>query len=133
MKNEAARFFAKQAWVQGSWTSNVLLEVGQDGCWSHVQAQTAVQQQQGATHLNGAVLPGLVNAHSHAFQRAIAGLTERRGAGAQASDDFWSCLLYTSDAADDLLCVDLGGRRIIKKKKNNIHSIYQRTTTTISH
>src|SRR5680860_1857010 len=28
----------------------------------------------------------------------------------------WSCLLYTSDAADDLLCVDLGGRRIIKKK-----------------
>src|SRR5450756_3111628 len=29
----------------------------------------------------------------------------------------WLCLLYTSDAADDLLCVDLGGRRIIKKKK----------------
>ena len=27
------------------------------------------------------------------------------------------CLLYTSDAADDLLCVDLGGRRLIKKKK----------------
>ena len=27
------------------------------------------------------------------------------------------CLLYTSDADDDLLCVDLGGRRIIKKKK----------------
>ena len=27
------------------------------------------------------------------------------------------CLLYTSDAADDLLCVDLGGRRIIKKQK----------------
>src|SRR5450756_2692004 len=25
----------------------------------------------------------------------------------------YSCLLYTSDAADDLLCVDLGGRRII--------------------
>src|SRR5450756_3163921 len=29
---------------------------------------------------------------------------------------YCSCLLYTSDAADDLLCVDLGGRRIIKKK-----------------
>src|SRR5665213_2546565 len=25
-----------------------------------------------------------------------------------------TCLLYTSDAADDLLCVDFGGRRIIK-------------------
>ena len=38
-----------------------------------------------------------------------------------------SCLLYTSDAADDLLCVDLGGRRIIKKKiiqkkKNKQHT-----------
>src|SRR5665254_16061 len=30
---------------------------------------------------------------------------------------FWGCLLYTSDAADDLTRVDLGGRRIIKKKK----------------
>mgnify|MGYP002682749966 CR=1 FL=1 len=30
----------------------------------------------------------------------------------------YDCLLYTSDAADDLLCVDLGGRRIIK---NNTH------------
>ena len=29
------------------------------------------------------------------------------------------CLLYTSDAADDLLCVDLGGRRIIKKKTHS--------------
>src|SRR5450756_3191781 len=27
--------------------------------------------------------------------------------------DIGTCLLYTSDAADDLLCVDLGGRRII--------------------
>src|SRR5680860_1883373 len=35
------------------------------------------------------------------------------------------CLLYTSDAADDLLCVDLGGRRIIKKKKKK--KIYDTT------
>src|SRR5678815_4163857 len=28
----------------------------------------------------------------------------------------WSCLLYTSDAADERSSVDLGGRRIIKKK-----------------
>ena len=41
-----------------------------------------------------------------------------------------SCLLYTSDAADDMQCVDLGGRRIIKKDDaasatptKNIHSI----------
>eukprot|EP00657_Telonema_sp_P-1_P009310 TRINITY_DN3504_c0_g1_i1.p1 TRINITY_DN3504_c0_g1~~TRINITY_DN3504_c0_g1_i1.p1 ORF type:complete len:149 (-),score=11.20 TRINITY_DN3504_c0_g1_i1:36-482(-) len=36
----------------------------------------------------------------------------------------YGCLLYTSDAADDLLCVDLGGRRIIKKKKIN-YMIYE--------
>ena len=29
----------------------------------------------------------------------------------------WTCLLYTSDAADEEDSVDLGGRRIIKKKK----------------
>ena len=47
------------------------------------------------------------------------------------------CLLYTSDAADDLLCVDLGGRRIIKKKnsietksKRKLHNI--RTYTSVS-
>ena len=30
-------------------------------------------------------------------------------------EQHYSCLLYTSDAADDMQCVDLGGRRIIKK------------------
>ena len=39
--------------------------------------------------------------------------------------DSHTCLLYTSDAADDLLCVDLGGRRIIKKKKKK-HTIIVR-------
>eukprot|EP00825_Cyclidium_porcatum_P006844 TRINITY_DN13429_c0_g1_i1.p1 TRINITY_DN13429_c0_g1~~TRINITY_DN13429_c0_g1_i1.p1 ORF type:complete len:161 (-),score=15.23 TRINITY_DN13429_c0_g1_i1:4-486(-) len=29
------------------------------------------------------------------------------------------CLLYTSDAADDMQCVDLGGRRILQKKNKN--------------
>ena len=34
----------------------------------------------------------------------------------QTSSTGTACLLYTSDAADDSLRVDLGGRRIIKKK-----------------
>ena len=48
-----------------------------------------------------------------------------RGPGAKDNSLIWalvafsnSCLLYTSDAADDLLCVDLGGRRIIKTKRS---------------
>ena len=35
---------------------------------------------------------------------------------------FITCLLYTSDAADERSSVDLGGRRIIKKKKYNQES-----------
>ena len=34
------------------------------------------------------------------------------------------CLLYTSDAADERSSVDLGGRRIIKKKKQDTMSYY---------
>ena len=43
-----------------------------------------------------------------------------------------ACLLYTSDAADDLLCVDLGGRRIIKKKNTakDLHTHPQRSEHT---
>ena len=37
-----------------------------------------------------------------------------------------TCLLYTSDAADERSSVDLGGRRIIKKKKQIAH---QRSTS----
>ena len=41
-----------------------------------------------------------------------------------------TCLLYTSDAADERSSVDLGGRRIIKKKKKDkqsmTHSVHKR-------
>ena len=43
------------------------------------------------------------------------------------------CLLYTSDAADDLLCVDLGGRRIIKKKKSQHKLNKKHHTPTLLH
>ena len=46
---------------------------------------------------------------------------------------FRGCLLYTSDAADDLLCVDLGGRRILKKKKQQNHSNTHNHPTPIKH
>ena len=46
-----------------------------------------------------------------------AGAVAQQGAG-MIEGERLHCLLYTSDAADDLLCVDLGGRRIIKKKKH---------------
>ena len=40
-----------------------------------------------------------------------------------------TCLLYTSDAADERSSVDLGGRRIIKKKKNITRDDISKTRT----
>ena len=45
-------------------------------------------------------------------------LTEIPEMGLVARQLYEICLLYTSDAADERSSVDLGGRRIIKKKKN---------------
>eukprot|EP00657_Telonema_sp_P-1_P009941 TRINITY_DN4205_c0_g1_i1.p1 TRINITY_DN4205_c0_g1~~TRINITY_DN4205_c0_g1_i1.p1 ORF type:complete len:140 (+),score=42.03 TRINITY_DN4205_c0_g1_i1:137-556(+) len=42
--------------------------------------------------------------------------TKEKKIHVKSQQEIYDCLLYTSDAADDLLCVDLGGRRIIKKK-----------------
>lgn len=77
--------WAETAWVEGRWRESVLLEVGADGTWTRVQPETAPPPL--ALRLPGPVLPGLVNAHSHAFQRAFAGLAERRE---NEHDDFWS-------------------------------------------
>lgn len=80
-------FFAPRAWVAGGWASNVLLQVAADGTWWSVTPDAPADAARDATRLAGPVLPGMVNAHSHAFQRAIAGLTERSGG---RGDDFWS-------------------------------------------
>ena len=48
----------------------------------------------------------LYQKHNHPYQNSI-------------KDEAHCCLLYTSDAADERSSVDLGGRRIIKKKKRS--------------
>lgn len=77
--------WAPRAWLSDGWYDRVLLAIGADGHWSSITSNVAPPAD--ATMLNGAVLPGMVNAHSHAFQRAFAGLAER---SEQASDNFWS-------------------------------------------
>ncbi|CAM8665146.1 SsnA Cytosine deaminase and related metal-dependent hydrolases [Comamonadaceae bacterium] len=79
-------FWAPQAWVHGRWERDVCLEVDARGHWAGI-TPGITQPPANATVLRGPVLPGLVNAHSHAFQRAFAGLAERRETEA---DDFWS-------------------------------------------
>lgn len=80
------KFKANLAWIDGAWASNVFLESDAQGFWTHIQTNATDAESQGALAL-GCVIPGLVNAHSHAFQRAIAGLTEH---SERSGDDFWS-------------------------------------------
>src|SRR5687767_10719051 len=86
MPESHSALWAPRAWVAGGWHDAVLLRVDAQGCWAEVTPGVAVPPA-GTTVLTGPVLPGLVDAHSHAFQRAFAGLAERRE---HASDDFWS-------------------------------------------
>ena len=82
------QLWAPQAWLGQGWVQNVLLQVGANGCWASVQAGVNRPVNTSDVQcLPGPVLPGLVNAHSHAFQRAFVGLAERRDA---AQDDFWA-------------------------------------------
>ena len=81
-----ALLWAPLAWLPGGWRANVVLRAGADGRWAEVTADAAIPPER-ARILSGALLPGVVDAHSHAFQRAFAGGAERRDA---ASDDFWS-------------------------------------------
>ncbi|MFO1217370.1 MAG: formimidoylglutamate deiminase [Burkholderiaceae bacterium] len=84
-REPATRLWAPRAWIEGRWFDAVLLEVAADGTWARVTPEAT--RTVGMHVLDGPALPGLVNAHSHAFQRAFAGLAERRDA---ARDDFWS-------------------------------------------
>jgi formimidoylglutamate deiminase len=82
--------WAPRAWIDGHWQAKVLLRVDAAGYWAEITPGIGTHPP-GATVLPGPVLPALVDAHSHAFQRAFAGLAERCAPGTQgAADDFWS-------------------------------------------
>ena len=69
-------FFAERALLPDGWANDVRLEVNADGVLIHIQAGSHAD---GAERLAGPLLPGMPNLHSHAFQRAMAGLAEVAG------------------------------------------------------
>ncbi|SHI69338.1 formimidoylglutamate deiminase [Roseomonas rosea] len=73
----------RAALLPQGWARNVLIRI-EDGRIAAVSASEAAPAD---AECHGAAVPGLPNLHSHAFQRAIAGRTERRGPG---EDSFWS-------------------------------------------
>ena len=79
--------FAPHALLPTGWVSNVLISWDEAGALTEV---TPSRQPTSDVHqATGPILPGMPNLHSHAFQRAFAGLSEYRGADGQ-TDSFWT-------------------------------------------
>jgi formimidoylglutamate deiminase len=85
MDDPSHALLASHALLPDGWARDVLLVWDADGTLSGVTPGAAGVA--GVRRTAGAVVPGMPNLHSHAFQRAFAGLTEYRGA---ADDSFWS-------------------------------------------
>lgn len=78
-------YHADHAWLESGLHAQVRLEVDVDGRIQAVHTETPAQP--GDVALGPLLLPAIPNAHSHAFQRLIAGCTEYQS---DPADDFWS-------------------------------------------
>jgi formimidoylglutamate deiminase len=77
--------FCDRILLPEGWASDVVLEISAEGLISAIATdQSCVAE---AIRLSGPVVPALQNLHSHAFQRAMAGLAERAGS---TQDSFWT-------------------------------------------
>jgi len=79
-----ARYFAPRVLLKDGWHHDVLIDVDAAGTISNLTPDTSADN---AQRLNGAVLPGMANLHSHAFQRVMAGLAE---VASDPQDSFWT-------------------------------------------
>jgi formimidoylglutamate deiminase len=77
--------FASDALLPDGWARNVLLSWDEHGRFASLLRDTA--RPTSVPKAAGPVIPGMPNLHSHAFQRAFAGLSEYR---ATPDDSFWS-------------------------------------------
>ncbi|MDH3372427.1 MAG: formimidoylglutamate deiminase [Gammaproteobacteria bacterium] len=76
--------FARKALLQKGWADNVRFGINA----GRITDLTPNKSPESADFVAGIVIPGLCNAHSHAFQRALAGRTEERSPAGQ--DSFWT-------------------------------------------
>ncbi len=78
-----APLYFREALLAGGWARDVRLEI-RDGLITRIERGVAPVA---GDDIHSIALPGLPNLHSHAFQRGMAGLAERRGGG---NDSFWT-------------------------------------------
>ena len=79
------KLFARDALLPTGWAHDIVVDIATDGLIQSVDV--AFDAPLDAERVQGPLVPGMPNVHSHAFQRALAGLTERGGPGA---DNFWT-------------------------------------------
>ena len=84
--SKPVKLHAATALLRDGWADDVLLEVDGTGFINAVTAGIS-DPPEDAERLSGPAIPGMPNVHSHAFQRAMAGLTEARG---PSEDSFWT-------------------------------------------
>ena len=82
MRQPRMQLLAAQAWVDGAIRRSVRIDIAE----GRIAAATPDAAPEGAEPVAGLVVPGLADVHSHAFQRAMAGLAERAG---PEGDNFW--------------------------------------------
>ncbi|MET3651048.1 formimidoylglutamate deiminase [Dyella japonica] len=74
------RYAADRLWTPQGWVSDAVLAIDDGGMLADIGTGEGER-------LGRWVLPGMPNLHSHAFQRAMAGLAERKG---KSDDSFWT-------------------------------------------
>src|ERR1700678_4375728 len=84
----ARLFRMESALLPQGWVRGVRVTVDEDGFIGRIDIPAAADAHApGAEEIRGVVVPGMSNAHSHAFQRGMAGNTEFR---LSARDSFWT-------------------------------------------
>jgi formiminoglutamate deiminase len=82
----ASKLHLEAALLPDGWRNDVVVTV-EHGTIAAIEPAGPTSGTGAAEKISGATVPGLPNIHSHAFQRAMAGLTEKRGTEA---DSFWT-------------------------------------------
>jgi len=82
------KIWAKQALISNGWQNDVLVEIDAHGHFSSVKTDVSKASLGAGVYRCGILCPAPSNIHSHAFQRAMAGMTERRGS--DPGDNFWA-------------------------------------------
>lgn len=77
------KLYAENILIGSQWQTDKTISIDDAGIITSIEAGKALEAKQ----FDGPVIPGMVNCHSHAFQRAFAGYSEYRG---KSEDSFWS-------------------------------------------